>query len=218
MPIFAKPDYRPDSLFLNRTYAWVDDYAPFYDTPGGKVVDEASAGQLFYTLEESTTGAAGQTWFRVDERWIKAENVHHYEESKFAGVEVVGTPERPFGWILKKVQPAPAPEAEPAEDTPLLERYTFIEIYDVAPGSDGWVWYDLGGERWIRQTYVSLVDVSPRPAEVDEDEFWVEVDLFEQSVAAYEGDRMVYATPVSTGLDEFATNEGLFTTYTHYEE
>jgi hypothetical protein len=217
-PTFASPGYRPDSLFSNRTYAWVEDYAPFYDAPGGEVVDEASAGQLFYTLEESATDAAGQTWFRVDKRWIQAEYVYHYDESTFAGVEVKETPERPFGWILKRVQPAPAPEAEPAENAPWLERYTCIEIYDAAEGSDGWDWYDLGGGRWIRQTYVSLVDVGPRPVEVGEGEFWVEVDLFEQSVAAYEGDRMVYATPVSTGLDAWATNEGLFTTYTHLRE
>jgi lipoprotein-anchoring transpeptidase ErfK/SrfK len=63
-----------------------------------------------------------------------------------------------------------------------------------------------------------LVDVEPRPEGVAADEFWVDVDLYEQTVAAYEGDRMVYATPVSTGLPGWETNEGLFTVYARHRE
>jgi hypothetical protein len=217
-PVFTTPGYHPGSLFFNRTYAWMDDNAPFYDAPGGQVIDHASAGQLYYTLEEAATDATGNTWFRVDDRWAKAENMHHYEESQFAGVEVKENPERPFGWILKKVQPSAAADVEPPEEAPWLERYTFIQIYDAAQGADGWVWYDIGGGRWVKQIYVGLVDVSPRPEGVAEDEFWVAVDLWEQTVAAYEGDRMVLATLVSTGLDGWETNEGLFTVYAPHEE
>lgn len=78
-PAFKAPGYRPGSIFFDRTYAWMEDYAPFYDSPGGKVVEEASAGILYYTIEETATDAAGNTWYRVDERWAKAENMHLYE-------------------------------------------------------------------------------------------------------------------------------------------
>lgn len=215
---FETPGLRPNSIFFNRTYAWMEDYAPFYDAPGGEVVEEASEGILYYTIEESVADGAGNTWYRVDDRWAKAENMHVYGESQYAGVEVLAQPERPFGWILQKVQPAPAPDAEAPADAPYLTRYTFVELYGAAEGSEGWVWYDIGGGRWIQQTFLGLVSPSPRPEDVGPREFWVEVDLYEQTVAAYEGDRMVYATLVSTGLPRFETNEGLFTTYTHYRE
>jgi hypothetical protein len=41
---------------------------------------------------------------------------------------------------------------------------------------------------------------------------WVAVDLYEQLLVAYEDDRMVFATLVSTGLPRpsFSTNKGLF--------
>ena len=217
-PAFKAPGYRPGSIFFDRIYAWMEDYAPFYDSPGGKVVEEASAGILYYTIEETATDAAGNTWYRVDERWAKAEDMHLYEESRYAGVEVQTQPERPFGWVLKQVQPSPAPGAEPAADAPSIGRYTFVEIYDAAEGDEGWVWYDVGDGRWVQQTFLGLVNPSPRPEGVGPAEFWVEVDLYEQTVAAYEGERMVYATLVSTGLPGWDTNEGLFTTYTHYRE
>jgi hypothetical protein len=83
-------------------------------------------------------------------------------------------------------------------------------VYDAVEADDGWIWYDIGNGRWMRQTYVSLVDQTPRPEEIGEDEYWVEVDLYEQTFAAYEGDRMVYAGLVSSGLNRWPTNEGLF--------
>ncbi|MER3459517.1 MAG: hypothetical protein C4309_13610 [Chloroflexota bacterium] len=51
--------------------------------------------------------------------------------------------------------------------------------------------------------------VSPRPEGVGPTEKWIEVNLYEQTLAAYEGDRMVYATLVSSGLPQWATPEGL---------
>ena len=39
---------------------------------------------------------------------------------------------------------------------------------------------------------------------------WVAVDLFEQTLIAYEDDRPVFATVVSSGLSDWPTTEGLF--------
>ena len=62
----------------------------------------------------------------------------------------------------------------------------------------------------MKQTYVSIIEPSPRPEEIGADEYWVEVDLYEQNFVAYEGDRMVYAGLVSSGLNKWPTYEGLF--------
>jgi lipoprotein-anchoring transpeptidase ErfK/SrfK len=70
----------------------------------------------------------------------------------------------------------------------------------------------------VEQSHLGLIDVDARPAGVARDQFWVEVDLYQQTVAAYEGDRLVYATLVSTGLPGFETNEGLFTVYARHLE
>ena len=216
--IFAVPPYHEDSIYYYRSYAWMEDNAPFYDAPGGRVVEHASVGILYYTIEETATDAAGNTWYRVDDRWANAADMHRYSDSRFPGVELRGEPARPFGWVLYKFRPAHAPDAEPPEDADYIERYTFVEIYDAVEGEEGWVWYDIGDGRWVKQTFLSLADPKPRPEGVGPDEFWVEVDLYEQMVAAYEGDRIVFATPASTGLPGFETNEGLFRVYARHRE
>jgi lipoprotein-anchoring transpeptidase ErfK/SrfK len=45
---------------------------------------------------------------------------------------------------------------------------------------------------------------------------WVSVDLYEQVMIAYEGTQPVYASLVSSGLNEWPTNEGLFHVYVRY--
>jgi hypothetical protein len=111
------------------------------------------------------------------------------------------------------VRPVAAPDLVPTETDPWVRRYEFVEIFDVAEGEDGTVWFDIGEDRWVKEIALALVDVSPRPEDVGRAEFWVEVDLYEQIFAAYEGDRMVYAGLTSTGLPRFETNEGLFNVY-----
>ena len=48
--------------------------------------------------------------------------------------------------------------------------------------------------------------------------FWTEVDLYEQTFAAYEGDQMVYATLISSGLNRWPTREGLFQVWDRWYE
>lgn len=221
LPTFQAPGYQRGSIFFNRTYSWLEDHAPLYSEPkpDADVAEEGTVGLLYYTIEETVADPAGNTWYKVaDGQWARAEDMHLYDETQFAGVLVNDTPERPFGWVMQRFRPAPAPDTEPSEDTGWIERYTFVEIYGVAEGQDGWYWFDVGNDQWVKQTFLALVDVSPRPEGVGEDEYWVEVDLFEQVFAAYEGDSMVYAGMVSTGLEGFETNEGLFNVYSRHRE
>jgi hypothetical protein len=142
--------------------------------------------------------------------WVREEDLILVEDSEFTGLEIQSQPERPFGWMVADYWYSDAPGAEPSPGTLKLPRYTFFEVQDIVEAEDGWLWYDIGNGRWMRQTYVSLIDVTARPEGVGADEYWVEVDLYEQTFAAYEGDRMVYAGLVSSGLNQWPTNEGLF--------
>jgi lipoprotein-anchoring transpeptidase ErfK/SrfK len=62
---------------------------------------------------------------------------------------------------------------------------------------------------------VRLAFTRPRPAPVPAGARWVHVDVTEQVLTAYEGDRLVYATLVSTGRHgpKTATPLGLFTVW-----
>ncbi len=209
---FVVPEI-PANSFLDRTrYGRLTKDTYVYNAPGGSVVRHEPYGYLTVTVNGWET-LNGERWYMISHgEYIREANLIDEQMSTFRGVELLRQPERPFGWIVARgnVIPSRAPYGEPDATLGILYRYDFVEIYDAVEDEEGWLWYDVGDGRWLRQTEMSLVDLSKRPAEVGENEYWTEVDLYEQTFAAYEGDRMVFATLISSGLNRWPTYEGLF--------
>ncbi len=220
-PTFVEPEPQPGSIIRNRTYARLNDLINVYSAPSlsAPIVRNVGDGFLFSTIENRVE-SEGQVWYMInDGEYVQAHDLRLVTAPRFAGYQVMAQPQRPFGWILAPVFPSRAPGLPHEPGTPKLDRYTFFQVYDarlVAEPDGSWLWYNIGGGYWVRQTFVSLVDVKPKPAEIGADEFWVEVDLYEQSFAAYEGDRMVYAGLVSSGLNRWPTREGLFQVWSRH--
>lgn len=211
-PTFMEPIQPEDSFLPRQVYGRLSDNINVYGAPSlsAPIVRNVGDGYLFSTLEGSVEGD-GLTWYIINPgEYVKASDVSVKEDSEFAGFEIHQQPERPFGWMLVDFAPSREAGAEALPGTPKMHRYDFFQVYDAYTAEDGWIWYNIGGGYWMRQTYVSIVDPSARPEGVGENDYWVEIDLYEQSLAAYEGDRMVYATLVSSGLNRWPTHEGLF--------
>ena len=210
-----------DTLFGRRWYGRLADYANVYPEPtrAAAPVRNMGDGYLFATVNRWFKNDAGETWYEINAgEYVHEEDIRLVEPADFQGVEITSQPERPFGWVVQDVTPSRKPDGEPEPLFVELPRFTFVEIYNVVSGEDDWLWYDIGNGRWAKQTYFSLVDVNPRPEGVGPDEFWTEVDLYEQTFAAYEGDRMVYATLISSGLNRWPTREGLFQVWDRWYE
>lgn len=209
---FVEPQPFPDSFIERATYARLNDLINVYPVPSTAVAPVRNVGDgfLFVTVQ-AVENHNGVNWYMINlGEWVKEEDLILVDDSEFTGFAINSQPERPFGWMIVDYWYSTEPGAEPAPGSLKLPRYTFFEVFDAVEADDGWIWYDIGNGRWIRQTYVSLVDPTARPAEVGADEYWVEIDLYEQAFAAYEGDRMVYAGLVSSGLNRWPTWEGLF--------
>ena len=218
---FLDPAIPLDSFLQNRRYARAADLTNVYPEPTRAAVPVRNLGDgyLWVTLA-GQQAVNGETWYLINPgEWVHEDDLSEGEISEFVGVEMVMQPERPFGWMVAdRVAPSTAPGLEPDGTFSKMRRYSFFEVYDAVPDAEGWLWYDIGDGRWMKQTYVSLVDVNRRPADVGPADFWVEIDLYEQSLAAYVGDRMVFATLVSSGLNRWPTNEGLFQVWDRWEE
>jgi hypothetical protein len=206
---------RGDNSILPLTYAYViTNDVPVYASPSlaavGEPVRTLGAGYLWVSLVSAKPIVQdGQAWYQINaNEYVRADQLALYKPSAFAGVQLDAPPESPFAWMVYSVQASAQPGEKPAKDAPLLRRYTRVAIYEEQTVDDV-TWYRVGENQWIDQRKVGVVKVMPRPAGVGESEKWIDVNLFEQTLAAYEGDRMVYATLVSTGLLHWKTEEGL---------
>ncbi len=207
---FTVPQPPADSFLNGAVYGWVEDYAYFFDKPGpgAKPVRTARTGFFYGPAVETVTDANGKGWHKVWGDWLPEEYYHQVEASQFMGVEVNRRPERPFGWVLRPTVPRDGPAGEPLPGVELA-RYDFVEMYEWQRGDDNNTWLDVGPGQWLRYDAVALIIPRPRPGDVGPDDFWMDVDLKQQTFSAYEGDDLVYAGLISSGLSRWPTRVGL---------
>ncbi|MGC9348534.1 MAG: L,D-transpeptidase [Anaerolineae bacterium] len=149
-----------------------------------------------------------QTWYEINPgEFLRAEHLSFTQPSTFRGVALAEQPQYPFGWINRDVYPSVTPGGAQREDV-LLRRYDRITMFaQEAVGNQ--LWYMVGADQWVEQSFTSRVDVDPRPEGVAPGEKWIEINTYEQTLAAYTGDTMEYATLMSSGRPSTWTPDGL---------
>jgi hypothetical protein len=201
-----------DSVLYDRVYRKVAGGMQVYDTPGGSLVATTGAGFSYVTVKN----VQGE-WSQIDDQqWVLSSNLtDDVLISRFAGVRLPeeGLP-YPMAWTLRHLRASAAPGSDEAPENPFLYRYTRVTLYTYVE-MEGKRWYQIGPGQWVHQYDVAKITPIERPAEIDTDK-WAGVDLYEQTLIAYEGETPVFATLVASGLKDWPTNEGLFHVYLRY--
>jgi len=185
------------------------DGAPKYDSPNGNVIGSIPPGFNFVRgIDASVDG-----WLQTsDGSWLSTTVATYASPSYFTGFELTDGLDHQFGVILdlSRIYVSLFPGGPRSQaNGRFINRYEMVNIFATAI-VDGWRWYMIGPNQWIEQRFISKVFKIARPEGVASDAKWVAVDLYEQTLVAYEGDTPVFATIISTGLPTHETNEGLF--------
>lgn len=179
-----------------------------YDAPGGNVISQIPAGFNFVTAVDTSN----PDWIQIQGgEWVSRADAKYVEPSPFTGMLLPPTWNQPFAWVLDttgiyaSLKPG---EEGSAESGYLTRRYDLVNIFAEAYDAEGWRWYMIGPNQWLKQTFVAKVQPAPQPLGIGGR--WVAVDLYEQTLIAYEDSTPVFATLISSGLDRTETNEGRF--------
>lgn len=185
-----------------------------YDAPNGNPNGQIPRGFNFVRVINQTDG-----WIQSQSgSWIAKSDAYYVRPSYFTGVLLPEGWNQPFGWILDTtgIYASLTPGGKSTPESGLVPRhYELFNIFAEAQDEDGWTWYMVGVDQWVKQIYMTVIKPIARPEGVTGR--WVAVDLFEQSLVAYEDDRPVFATLISTGLPGTETREGLFTVWARLE-
>ncbi|MBC8170136.1 MAG: L,D-transpeptidase [Anaerolineae bacterium] len=216
MEAFPRPVVAPiaeDKFTLSNYSFWRvgPDPVTQYDAPGGNVIGEIPAGFNFVNAVDLSVDG----WLQIEGgQWIQQSAATYREPSYFNGVKLLNGLDHPFAFVLdlSRIYVSSTPGGAASQDTGrFLERYELINIFDVAEDSEGWRWYMIGPNQWVKQTFVGKIHKTERPEGVSGR--WVAVDLYEQTLIAYEDDTPVFATLVATGIPPNDTNEMVFTVW-----
>ena len=119
--------------------------------------------------------------------------------STFQGVALEPDAPANVGWVIRRrawVYSHPKADAQHRMES--LERLARFEVIDGGQNGSS-TFYSIGADRWVRRRDVRVWRRADRPESVEPDERWIDVDLRRQIVTAYEGDRPVYVTLISSG-------------------
>jgi lipoprotein-anchoring transpeptidase ErfK/SrfK len=204
------PLYPQDNQLYDRIYRRVTGTTRLFDAPGGNLVDELGAGFNFVTLMSEPQGEWAQI---TPDRWMQVSELStQVNISRFAGVLLPDEP-LPYtmAWTLRHLRASSTPGGDEDPNNPFMYRYTRVNLYTYVE-VDGYRWYQIGQDKWVHQFDVAKYIPVERPEGVNTEK-WVSVDLYEQTLVAYEGTKPVFTTLISSGLQQWATREGLFNVY-----
>jgi len=134
----------------------------------------------------------------------------------FQGLLFSSTPRNTFGWVLGAVQSRTSPGINSPESGVTHNRFEVVQIY-ATQEADNLTWNLIEPGEWMDSRQVARVDPNPVAPEGVNDGRWISVNLFEQTVAVYDNNKLAFATMTSTGIDHFWTRPGLFQIKTKLE-
>lgn len=97
-------------------------------------------------------------------------------------------------------------------DIPQFTSFPLLGTTKIA----GKVYYSVGDGELVSSDRAKRIEPIDPPPAVGPDERWIDVDLSEQTLVAYEGARPVFATLVSTGKQGHATPTGAYRIHSKY--
>jgi len=217
-----KPD--PALAEVEYIYAYVlPKRAPIYRTlqdaveeNTSNIIQRTTPGFTYVSISRSSY-SNGQYYHYNGVGWLSAEDLMFTPVPTFQGMEFLQTPEHEFGWILSqfaaggKVETKRTPGYEHNDYTGhYLDHQQMVQIYDTVTVGD-WDWYMIGPDEWLNQRTVAKVTPHSDPPEGLDWNRWIEVNLYEQTLAVYEDKKLVFATLIASGKAPLFTYPGIFT-------
>jgi hypothetical protein len=221
IPLKPLPAVKPDSslVAIDQKYAKLNLQegvrAAFYPNLDSAVAGINAfrflpAGKLLYITYTYQSDVKGKHFVQVETgEWVRASPTNY---STFQGLQFTKTPSHSFGWILDQANPRKGPGYQAETLNENLVREQVVQVYD-AVEADNTTWYMIGLGKWVEQRYIGVVNIMQSPPEGVTNGRWIEVNLYQQTLAVYENNQIVFAALIATGADPYFTKPGLFQIY-----
>lgn len=142
------------------------------------------------------------------DRWVPMRDLIPVRPFLFRGEELASGA-LDVAWVLDDKTPvfAKPDGVTRAKGSPVKMRFEVLKVLEEVK-RNGAEHLRFGDDLWVRGRDVRRPTRAPRPEEVLPGERWVDVELASQTLVAYEGEKPVFATLVSTGKGAQGTPTG----------
>lgn len=162
---------------------------------------------------QGTDSIGGRRFWRTRHGYVAASDLRALKGSRFRGVTIGAEGlERPIAWArFRGDDGAIAVRATATGRGKVVSRMRAREHARVEATSPDGKFVQLAGLGWVARDEVRIAaPTEPPPGLLTPDERWIDIDVDEQVLVAYEGSTPIYATLVSTGRRTHDTPIGTF--------
>jgi L,D-transpeptidase catalytic domain len=140
-------------------------------------------------------------WITTAGELIDAASIATISPSTFRGIALDAGTTLPLAWTHAHGKPrAPVKiRATPSPDGEIIGELAPRTVVSIDEDAAGGAFVQVAEDGWVARADLRIARRTAPPSGTAADDRWFDVDLDEQVLVAYEGDRPVYATLVSTG-------------------
>ncbi|MEZ4400389.1 MAG: L,D-transpeptidase [Kofleriaceae bacterium] len=149
----------------------------------------------------------GVDYQQTNKGLVPSSELRRLAGSSFAGLDLRTTP---APWPMAFVQPKHPVIVRATPDkrgAKVDQRDARSVVWVKATQGD---WTAIGVDQWVRSSELRYVTLAPPPTGLAADAPWIDVDLDQQTLVAYQGGAPVYVTLVSTGRRKGTTPVGTY--------
>jgi lipoprotein-anchoring transpeptidase ErfK/SrfK len=171
---------------------------------GGLVITRMLRG-FYLSVDTKVEGFAGTFWRTTEGFFAPKDHVILHEgKTEFEGIELTKEGENrklPLAWVVgTRARKCDVDLAEKkVERHDKLDRFTTWHLTSKHETIDNRVYWETDAGFWLRDIDIAVARPAKPPADIAAGEKWIDVDLLRQSLTAYEGDKPIFTTIVSTG-------------------
>ena len=159
----------------------------------------------FYIAVDKTFSWNGRTWYKSTKGLVApADRFWLTVGAKFKGVELDGTNVKlPIAWVYGGRKTAPSYEIDldtkKAKPAKAIEVFTAIQLTGREEEVGGFRYSETRDGAWVKNIHIRVTRPAAKPKDAGENERWVDVNLSEQTLVVFQGERPIYAALISSG-------------------
>lgn len=167
-------------------------------------------GETFVAVKPKTVRVGGVKYHKTDQGYIASDKLRWLSPSDFTGLDLTTTapPAWPFGWVTprKKGQTVwvRATGSRKGAKVRELDRRELVPVLESKKG-----FARIGTDEWVDAKELRIARTVAPPDGVGAGDRWIDVDLDQQVLVAYQGEVPVFATLVSSGKIKHDTPTGI---------
>ena len=165
---------------------------------------------FYVSLDRGNFRRNGRRYWRTQNNgYVPYRAINPRNGSEFQGVELGEEDGLPRAFVVRRRNVVRYRRTDTGRFRRAPGRVRFHESHpvleEVQDGRE--VYYRIDEEHWLRDRDLRIARANERPPEIGASDKWLDIDLASQTLVAYEGERPVYVTLISSGQKNVPTRE-----------